>query len=73
MPKTKKQIIPYTEEALRWHLYNNVFGLTDYTIDNIIEMCNKVNSRKVGLHSDHLNIGVTPAEMLEDLRIDFNA
>ena len=70
--QTTALIIPYTSAGIRWHLTNNVFGLTDYTIDNIVLMCEKVNRGEVDIHSDHLNIGCTPAEMLADLQIEYN-
>jgi len=68
--RKKEKIIPYTAAKLRWHLQNNVMGLTDYTIDNIIATCQKVNDRKLTL-SDDPNIGCTVAEMLDDLRIEY--
>lgn len=70
MKKNKQQPIPYTNEALSWHLHNNVMGLTDYTIENIIATCNKVNDGTWTLDTDPM-IGCTIAEMLDDLKIDY--
>jgi hypothetical protein len=68
----KTQIVDYTRTQLEWHLRNNVFGLTDYTIENIIKTIDKVNSGKLKVTEDPM-IGITVAEMLEDLRIEYNA
>lgn len=65
-------LIPYTPDALRWHLSNNVIGLTDYTIDNIIKTCNDVNKGKRQI-TDDIMIGCPIYEMLDDLKIDYNA
>lgn len=67
-----KQIIPYTPTALTWHLKNNVRGLTDYTISNIIKLCSEINKGKKKL-TDDMMIGCSIGEMLDDLRIDYNA
>lgn len=68
----KSNIIPYTPDALRWHLSNNVIGLTDYTIDNIIKTCNDVNKGKRQI-TDDIMIGCPIYEMLDDLKIDYTS
>src|SRR5882762_2326890 len=71
--KIKAQIIPYTDESLRWHLQNNVFEpLTDTTIDRIIETSNKVNVGELILSDLINNQPVMVYEMLDDLHIDYN-
>lgn len=70
--KHTQQIIPYTREALQWHLTNNVLGLTDYTISNICDTCEKVNAGKLSLEDDPM-IGCSIAEMLDDLKIEYSA
>lgn len=71
MKRKSKKPIPYTVKALTWHLKNNVNGLTDYTISNIVSTCKKVNAGKL-LLTDNPNIGCTIAEMLDDLKIDYS-
>lgn len=66
----KSNIIPYTTSQLRWHLTNNLWGLTDYTIDNIIKTINMVKRGKWTLDYDPM-IGCTIAEMLDDLKIEY--
>lgn len=64
-----KAIINYTPEALRWHLTNNVIGLTHKTVESIIDACNRVNNGELGIDDD-ISEGVTVSEMLADLQID---
>jgi hypothetical protein len=66
------QIIPYNANQLYWHLTYNVFGLASQTIDKIVEQCNLVNEGKMDLDDEIVKgSGVTMADMLEDLKIDF--
>lgn len=67
----KTPIVNYTDHALRYHLINNVFGLTAHTIDGIVKTINDVNAGKVKL-SDDLADTCTVSEMLDDLKIDYN-
>lgn len=67
-------IIPYTSAQLENHLrYNVLPSINEPTIEKIIEQCNLVNMGAMNL-GDEIAPGanVTVAEMLEDLRIDFN-
>ena len=65
--------IPFTSRELWWHLQHNVIGLTPKTIDKIVEQCNLVNMGELSL-DDEIAPGsnTTVAEMLEDLKIEFN-
>lgn len=66
-------IIPYNETQLRWHLTNNVMGLSPDTINKIIQDCNDVNEGLKELTSEiGPNTGVSIADMLDDLKIDYN-
>ena len=66
-------IIPFTSEQLQWHLQGNVFGLSQKTIDKIVEQCNLVNMRQLSLDDEIAEgSGITIADMLIDLKIDFN-
>lgn len=66
-------IIPYTSQQLDWHLQNNVFGINRETIDKIVEQCNLVNMGEMKLTDEIApGSGVSVAEMLEDLKIEFN-
>lgn len=67
----KSKIIPYTQTALRRHLHNNVSGLTDHTIDNILDICEKVNKGKLSILDKYMPGGIPIAEMLADLQIDY--
>lgn len=66
-------IIPYTSEQLTWHLANNVFNLNEETVDKIVAQCNLVNMGEMSL-TDEIAPGanVTVAEMLNDLKIEYN-
>lgn len=67
-----QQIIPYTSEQLTWHLGNNVLpSLTPLTIGKIVTTCNMVNEGNASLN-DEVAPGVTVADMLTDLKIDYN-
>jgi hypothetical protein len=48
-------------------------GLTDYTIDNIIATCNKVNKGKLSINDKHMLGGIAIHEMLDDLKIEYTA
>jgi len=66
-------IIPYTSQQLYWHLNNNVWGMNRETVDKIVEQCNLVNMGEM-LLTDEIapGSGVTVAEMLDDLKIEYN-
>lgn len=68
-------IIPYTIEQLNWHLANNVMpSLNKQTREKIVEQCNLVNMGEMSLEDEIVGgSNVTVAEMLIDLKIDFNA
>lgn len=67
-------IIPYTSAQLQYHLQNNAMPrLNSTTIDKIVEQCNLVNMGHMELEDEIApGSGVTVAQMLEDLQIDFN-
>jgi hypothetical protein len=49
------------------------FGLNADTIDKIIEQCNFVNMGQIDLDDEIAEgSGITVADMLSDLRIDYN-
>lgn len=69
-----QQIIPYTREQLQWHLTGNVFGLTTNTIERIIGQCEGLNEGLYDLNDEVApDTGISFAEMLDDLKIDYNA
>jgi hypothetical protein len=67
-------IIPYTSSQLEWHLRNNVFpSVNESAIERIAEQCNLVNMGMVDLSDEVVpGSGVSVADMLEDLKIDYN-
>lgn len=69
--KPQQQIIPFSREAIQWHLQSNVIGLTDYTIQNILNRCDQLNDGTITLDQDIMT-GCTMAEMLDDLKIEYN-
>ena len=67
-------IIPYTSEQLTWHLRSNIFGLSQPTIDKIVEQCNLVNMGQMELEDEIApDSGITIADMLADIKIEYNA
>lgn len=70
----KKNIIPYTNDALRWHLHNNAGIWSDIATERIIDQVNKVNLGEASLNdciTDSVEVKIW--EMLDDLKIDYNA
>lgn len=67
-------VIPYTSQQLLWHLGNNVFRLNRETQEKIVEQCQLVNMGIMRLTDEIApQAGITIAEMLEDLNIEYNA
>lgn len=69
---TNLQIIPYTREALEWHLRSNVFGLLDITIAKVLDICDQVNNGEMELLDTIGKSNTTIAELLDDMHIDYN-
>lgn len=69
--KTIEKIIPYERHAIEWHLSANC-GYDHYGIKGICDLIDQVNEGSKEL-SDEIapNTGVSIAEMLDDLKIDY--
>lgn len=66
-------IIPYSSDALTWHLSANTFGMQPSTIERIVNTCEAVNRGEKSLEDELTpDAGITVAEMLDDLQIDYN-
>lgn len=73
MTTQNQQIIPYTREQLQWHLTNNGFGLSQNTIGHILDQCEGLNEGLDDLNDEiSPDTGVSFADMLDDLKIEYN-
>lgn len=69
-----QQIIPYTSEAIRWHLHNNAGMWSDVAVERIVSQIEKVNTGEASL-TDFIteSVEIRIFEMLDDLKIEYNA